>query len=204
MLQYLIHTFGYNQPFSISEIEYKDFSRTWKYNCIVELCQKGEVVHLERDVYYVPKKNKFGIVPFDPMKIIEKKYINDNENVQGYYSGKYLLYQLGISKVKPKTIEIYSNSETQRSKVVNISGKRLLLHKPRTKIDKHSAPVLCFLELMNGIDTETLDEYKRKLITDYITDNRITQRQITKYIPYFPDKTCRNLNESEVIYRVPQ
>ena len=85
MLQYLIHTFGYNQPFSISEIEYKDFSRTWKYNCIIELCQKGEVVHLERDVYYVPKKNKFGIVPFDPMKIIEKKYINDNENVQGYY-----------------------------------------------------------------------------------------------------------------------
>ena len=144
------------------------------------------------------------MVPFDQMKIIEKKYINDNENVLGYYSGKYLLYQLGISKVKPKTIEIYSNSETQRSKVVNISGKRLLLHKPRTKIDKHSAPVLCFLELMNGIDTETLDEYKRKLITDYITDNRITQRQITKYIPYFPDKTCRNLIESEVIYRVPQ
>ena len=204
MLQYLIHTFGYNQPFSISEIEYKDFSRTWKYNCIVELCRKGEVVHLERDVYYVPKKNKFGIVPFDPMKIIEKKYINDNENVQGYYSGKYLLYQLGISKVKPKTIEIYSNNETQRSKVVNICGKRLLLHKPRTKIDKFNAPVLCFLELMNGIDVETLDEYKRKLIADYINENRITQRQITKYIPYFPDKTCRNLIESEVIYHVTQ
>ena len=58
--------------------------------------------------------------------------------------------------------------------------------------------------LMNGIEVETLDEYKRKLIRDYITENRITQRQITKYIPYFPDKTCRNLIESEVIYRVPQ
>ena len=57
---------------------------------------------------------------------------------------------------------------------------------------------------MNGIDVETLDEYKRKLISDYITENRITQKQITKYIPYFPDKTCRNLIESEVIYRVPQ
>lgn len=57
---------------------------------------------------------------------------------------------------------------------------------------------------MNGIDVETLDEYKRKLISDYITENRITQKQITKYIPFFPDKTCRNLIESEVIYRVPQ
>ena len=53
MLQYLIRTFGYNQPFTISEVEYKNFSRTWKYNCITKLCEKGDVVHLERDVYYV-------------------------------------------------------------------------------------------------------------------------------------------------------
>ena len=204
MLQYLIRTFGYNQPFTISEVEYKDFSRTWKYNCITKLCEKGDVVHLERDVYYVPKKNKFGIVPFNVMKLIEKRYIQDGEKVMGYYVGQYLLYELGLSKVNSKTIEIYSNYETQRSKVVNICGKRLLLHKPRTKIDKHNAPVLCFLELMNGIDVETLDEYKHKLISNYINENRITQKQITKYIPYFPDKTCRNLIESEVIYRVPQ
>ena len=204
MLKHLIETFGCNQPFAISEITYKDYSQIWIYKSVAELCKKGEIVHLDRGVYYMPKKNKYGIVPFDPMKIIEKKYIKDNENVQGFYSGKYLLYQLGISKINPKTIEIYSNNETQRSKVVNICGKRLLLHKARTKIDKFNASVLCFLELMNGIDVEILDEYKRKLIADYINENRITQRQITKYIPYFPDKTCRNLIESEVIYRVPQ
>lgn len=204
MLKHLIETFGCNQPFAISEITYKDYSQIWIYKSVAELCKKGEIVHLDRGVYYIPKKNKYGIVPFDPMKIIEKKYIKDNENVQGFYSGKYLLYQLGISKINPKTIEIYSNNETQRSKVVNICAKRLLLHKARTKIDNFNASVLCFLELMNGIDVETLDEYKRKLITDYITENRIIQRQITKYIPYFPDKTCRNLIESEVIYRVPQ
>ena len=204
MLKHLIETFGCNQPFAISEITYKDYSQIWIYKSVAELCKKGEIVHLDRGVYYIPKKNKYGIVPFDPMKIIEKKYIKDNENVQGFYSGKYLLYQLGISKINPKTIEIYSNNETQRSKVVNICGKRLLLHKQRTKIDKFNASVLCFLELMNGIDVETLDEYKRKLIADYINENRITQRQITKYIPYFPDKTCRNLIESEVIYHVTQ
>ena len=204
MLKHLIETFGCNQPFAISEITYKDYSQIWIYKSVAELCKKGEIVHLDRGVYYIPKKNKYGIVPFDPMKIIEKKYIKDKENVQGFYSGKYLLYQLGISKINPKTIEIYSNNETLRSKVVNICGKRLLLHKARTKIDKFNASVLCFLELMNGIDVETLDEYKRKLISDYIAENRITQKQITKYIPYFPDKTCRNLIESEVIYRVPQ
>jgi branched-subunit amino acid transport protein len=74
----------------------------------------------------------------------------------------------------------------------------------KEKLSKIIVVNLCFLELMNGIDVETLDEYKCKLISDYINENRITQRQITKYIPYFPDKTCRNLIESEVIYRVPQ
>ena len=138
------------------------------------------------------------------MKIIEKKYIQDGENVMGYFAGRYSQHLLGIFKGTPNTIEIYTNNETKRARTVNVGGKRVYLHTARTKIDKHNAPVLCFLELMNGIDVETLDEYKRKLISDYIAENRITQRQITTYIPYFPDKTCRNLIESEVIYRVPQ
>ena len=113
-------------------------------------------------------------------------------------------YQLGLSKLKPNTIDIYTNNETQKTHRIKIANQNLILRKPRMKIDKFNASVLCFLELMNGIDTETLEEYKRKLISDYIAENRITQRLITKYIPYFPDKTCRNLIESEVIYRVPK
>ena len=138
------------------------------------------------------------------MKAIEKKYISEDENIFGYYSGAYLRYQLRLSKHKPNTIDIYTNNETQKTHRIKIANQNLILRKPRTKIDKVNASVLCFLELMNGIDVETLDEYKRKLISDYIAENRITQRQITKYIPFFPDKTCRNLIESEVIYRVPQ
>ena len=122
----------------------------------------------------------------------------------GYFAGSHLLYMLGLSKTRANTIDVFTNNETKDSKIVFIGGKRVRLHTTRTTVDKWNVSVLCFLELMNGIDTETLDEYKRKLITDYITENRITQKQITKYIPYFPDKTCRNLIESEVIYRVPQ
>ena len=106
--------------------------------------------------------------------------------------------------LKGRNVEIYTNEESRDLHKVKLGNYQISLRKPRTKIDKHNAPVLCYLELMNGIDTETLDEYKRKLISDYIAENRITQRQITKYIPFFPDKTCRNLIESEVIYRVPQ
>ena len=200
----LLNCFGYNEPFKTSEINFEDYSKEKICIEMTKLCKKGKVVRFETGLYYIPKTNKFGTVIFNQSKIVDKKYIKDGEQVFGYYSGTELEYRLGLTKVKPNTIVIYTNGETTRMRRVMVGSQRIILRKPRTKIDKFNASVLCFLELMNGIDTETLDEYKRKLITDYITENRITQKQITKYIPYFPDKTCRNLIESEVIYRVPQ
>ena len=200
----LLNCFGYNEPFKTSEINFEDYSKEKICIEMTKLCKKGKVVRFETGIYYIPKTNKFGTVIFNQSKIVDKKYIKDGEQVFGYYSGTELEYRLGLTKVKPNTIVIYTNGETTRMRRVMVGSQRIILRKPRTKIDKFNASVLCFLELMNGIDIETLDEYKRKLITDYITENRITQKQITKYIPYFPDKTCRNLIESEVIYRVPQ
>ena len=200
----LLNCFGYNEPFKTSEINFEDYSKEKICIEMTKLCKKGKVVRFETGIYYIPKTNKFGTVIFNQSKIVDKKYIKDGEQVFGYYSGTELEYRLGLTKVKPNTIVIYTNGETTRMRRVMVGSQRIILRKPRTKIDKFNASILCFLELMNGIDVETLDEYKRKLIADYITENRITQRQITKYIPYFPDKTCRNLIESEVIYRVPQ
>ena len=200
----LLNCFGYNEPFKTSEINFEDYSKEKICIEMTKLCKKGKVVRFETGIYYIPKTNKFGTVIFNQSKIVDKKYIKDGEQVFGYYSGTELEYRLGLTKVKPNTIVIYTNGETTRMRRVMVGSQRIILRKPRTKIDKFNASILCFLELMNGIDVETLDEYKRKLISDYIAENRITQKQITKYIPYFPDKTCRNLIESEVIYRVPQ
>ena len=200
----LLNRFGYNEPFKTSEIKFEDYSKEKICMEMTKLCKKGKVVRFETGIYYIPKTNKFGTVIFNQSKIVEKKYIKDAERVFGYYSGAELEYRLGLTKVKPNTIVIYTNGETTRMRRVMVGNQRIVLRKSRTKIDKHNSAVLCFLELMNGIDVETLDEYKRKLISDYINENRITQKQITKYIPYFPDKACRNLIESEVIYRVTQ
>ena len=201
---YLVKTFGYDSPFAFSEIDYSIYSRYQISRGLRKLCEDKKIVRFEKGLYYIPNKKNFGISIFRPIKVVEKKLIKDGENVFGYYSGSYLQYELGISKIKPAVIEIYTNEESRDLHRVKLGNYQIALRKPRTKIDKFNAPVLCFLELMNGIDTESIDEYKRKLITDYIIENRITQRQITKYISCFPDKTCRNLIESEVIYRVPQ
>ncbi|MBE6781505.1 MAG: hypothetical protein E7540_02135 [Ruminococcaceae bacterium] len=202
--EYLVKTFRYDNPFTFSEIVYPSYSRFQISRGLRKLCEEKKIVRFEKGMYYIPNIRKHGISIFRPIKVVEKKFIKDGEHVFGYYSGKYLQYELGISKLKPAIIEIYTNVESRDLHKVSLGNYQISLRKPRIKIDQFNAKVLCFLELMNGIEIETLDEYKRKLIADYINENRITQRQITKYIPYFPDKTCRNLIESEVIYSVTQ
>ena len=204
LIDSLIKQFGYNTPFMLSEIEKEDYSKQQIIKEITKLCEAKKVIRFERGMYYIPRKTKFGTSFFNQNKVIEKKYISDGDLVYGYYSGRYIQKLLGIIKCNINAIDIFSNNASKDVTKITVGSQLVILHKARTTIDKHNASILCFLELMNGIDVETLDEYKRKLITDYITENRITQRQITKYIPYFPDKTCRNLIESEVIYRVPQ
>ena len=64
--------------------------------------------------------------------------------------------------------------------------------------------MLSFLEMMNTIPSKFVDEDKKPLIEKYISDNRITRKDILQYAPLFPDKAIRTLVESELIYSVAQ
>ena len=48
------------------------------------------------------------------------------------------------------------------------------------------------------------DEEKRNILCDLIKKKSISRQQISRYAPLFPDKTMRNLIESEIIYYVAQ
>ena len=141
----LLNCFGYNEPFKTSEINFEDYSKEKICIEMTKLCKKGKVVRFETGIYYIPKTNKFGTVIFNQSKIVDKKYIKDGEQVFGYYSGTELEYRLGLTKVKPNTIVIYTNGETTRMRRVMVGSQRIILRKPRTKIDMFNASFLCFL-----------------------------------------------------------
>ena len=79
-----------------------------------------------------------------------------------------------------------------------------MLRKARTKITTANADVLSFLELMNDLDPQLLDDDKKASIVKFISDRKITRKDITTYAPVFPDKALRTLVESELIYSVAQ
>ena len=200
----LLKEYGYNEPILINEIQFQGYSRPWINKEINRLCDKNKLVRFEKGIYYIPKQTLLGNSILNPNKVIEKKYIRSNKDIFGYYSGYYLLNQLGITEQMPNIIEIYTNNESSKARDVRVGSQTVRLRRARTAVTSENAAVLTFLELMNIIDTDCFDEEKRQVVTEYILKNKISRRDITRYAPAYPDRAMRAMIESEVIYSVTQ
>lgn len=204
LFESILQQYGTNEPILSSEITFQEYSRPWIYKQLNQLCEEGRIVRYEKGIYYIPTWTPFGPSLLNPRKVIERKYISQGGDTVGYYSGVTLQNQLRLTTQMPNVIEIYTNNETTRVRDVCVGKQKVLLRKARTKITAANADVLSFLELMNELKTETLDDEKKAILTKLIADRNITRKDITTYAPFFPDKAMRNLIESEVIYSVAQ
>lgn len=199
---YLLRTFGANEPIMSNEIIFEDYSKPWIYKQLNTLVSQGKLIRFEKGVYYIPTQTVFGKSLLNPRKVIEKKYISGSDGRVGYYSGVTFQNRLGLTSQMPNVIEIYTNNETSKVRDVFVGSQKVLLRRARTKITDSNVAVLSFLELMNDVTPAFLDDEKKELIREFITVNGITRRKITEYAPVFPDKVMRNLIESEVVYSV--
>lgn len=204
LYQYLFDTFGTNEPFLTSEIQFSDYSKPWLYKELNKLCEEGMLIRYERGIYYIPTQTVFGPSLLDPNKVIIKKYIRQGSDVYGYYSGVTFLNQLRLTTQMPNTVEIYTNNEQSNARDIMVGSQKVLLRRARTTVSKSNAAVLSFLELMNSVPAQFFTEERKSIVQRYILENGITRKSVTKYAPLFPDKALRTLVESEVIYSVAQ
>lgn len=202
LYQQLLDEFGYNEPFFTEEITYENYSRAWLYKELAKLCDDGAIVRFEKGVYYIPTQTIFGASTINPKKVIEKRYIRGAGRVYGYYGGQILMNQLGLSTQMPNVLEVYTNNEASKVRDVDIGRQKVRLRSSRVDVTENNAAVLSFLELMNTLSANDLDDAAKAIVTKYIDDNGITRKDITSFAPAFPDRTMRNLIESEVIYHV--
>lgn len=200
----LLETYGTNEPIFSSEISFEDYSRPWISKQLAQLCEDGKIIRYEKGVYYIPTNTVFGKSLLNPRKVIERKYISNNGDIIGYYSGLTLQNQLRLTTQMSNVIEIYTNNEPTRVRDVLVGKQKVQLRRARTTITAANADVLSFLELMNTLDPVTLDEEKKSILISFIADRKIKRTDITTYAPYFPDNAMRTLIESEVIYSVAQ
>ena len=204
LYEYLLQQYGTNEPIISADIVFKNYSRPWVMKQLKSLCEDGKLIRFEKGIYYIPTDTVFGKSILNPRKVIEKKYINDGENIIGYYSGITLQNQLKLTTQMSNVIEIYTNNETTNVRDVMVGKQKVILRKARTTINSTNVAVLSFLEMMNNIIPRTLDREKKNRISEYINSNGITKQDIISYATVFPDKVMRNLIESEAIFSVAQ
>lgn len=200
----LLQTYGVNEPIFSNEISYQDYSRPWIAKQLTQLCAEGKLIRYEKGIYYIPTDTIFGKSLLSPRKVIERKYIVNNGDVIGYYSGLTLQNQLRLTTQMSNIIEICTNNETTRVRDVLVGKQKVQLRKARTEITTSNVAVLSFLELINDLNPALLDDEKKAILINFINDRRITRKDISTYAPVFPDKAMRTLVESEVIYSVAQ
>ena len=188
LYDYLLETFGKNEPIFLSDIRYKDYSDIWLKKELAKLCDSGQIIRYERGIYYIPIKTPFGNSILNPNRIIERKYLSEKGKRIGFYTGITALQQAGLSTQMPNIPEIQTNNENSKLR--------------RVKIDNDNIFVLQFLEMMNSISSGYFDDERRVVIKNWIRKCNISQELVTKYAPFFPDKALRNLIESGVIYYV--
>lgn len=199
---YLIKTYGYNEAIMLNEISFDGYSVPWIKKYLSKLCEEGKIIRFEKGIYYIPTDTLLGKSKLDPRKVVIKKYINDGDGEIGYYSGTTFINMIGLSSQMPNKLEIYTNNEAAKVREVSVGNLNVLLRRSRTEINSNNCAVMSFLELMNFTDASFYDDDKKKIVTKFIKENGITRNSISKYSPYFPDKTMRTLVESEVIYDV--
>jgi len=204
LYEYLLNTFGTDEPFYTTEIRYGKYSKPWLYKELNKLCKDGKIIRYERGIFYIPAKTIFGPSVLDPNKVITKKYIKDGDDTVGFYSGVTFLNRLHLTSQCPNVIEIYTNNEPSNVRDVTVGNQRVVLRRARTTVNGDNVAVLCFLELMNTVSAKFVDKDKKMIIERFISDNGITRKDILQYAPLFPDKAIRTLVESELIYSVAQ
>ena len=204
LFESLMQQYGVNEPILFSMLSFEDYSRPWIYKQLNQLCEEGKLVRYEKGVYYIPTQTPFGKSLLNPRKVIERKYISQGGETVGYYSGITFQNQLRLTTQMPNVIELYTNNETTRSRDVYVGKQKVRLRRARTRITAANADVLSFLELMNDLTSDLLNDEKKAIIARFISDRKITRKDIATYAPVFPDKAMRTLIESEVIYSVTQ
>lgn len=202
LYDYMVDTFGFNEPIFISDINFKDYSRIWVSKELARLCEDGKIIRYEKGLYYIPQNTIFGKSSLNPNKVINRKYLSENGESIGFIMGTAALQQIGLSTQVPNILEIQTNNESSKLRRVKVGSQEIILRKPKVKINNENVNVLRLFDIMSNTPANLLDIEKKRILKKWIKESGVTREQIMQFSSAFPDKAIRNLIESGAIYYV--
>lgn len=192
--------YGENTPIFFEDIANvcSGYTRGRVYQLIDAAMNGGLLAKAGYDCYYIPTTTPFGMSLLNPRKVIEKKYISNNDEVYGFYTGLVLLNSFGITTQMPNVIEVFTNNEATKARRVTIYNQTIIVKRARTTINNSNYKEMMLLELFNRADIRSIDARATQKIVDYMKQNNISVQGIMKYAKFVPARAIKNFMSSEV------
>jgi len=197
LYDYLINNYELNVPILINDINIKDMSDVNIRKQLSRLIEMKLIEKYAQGVYYLPKKTVLGVSKLSFEDVVNKKYISNDNEIYGFYSGLSFLNKLGISTQIPFTYEIVTNKETSRKRVITINNRNIILRKPYVEINKNNVLELQFLDFINSNSINLLKN-NYELIKEYI--KKLNKKVFVESLICYPAKTSKKLIESRLFF----
>lgn len=204
LLKRLEDKFGKDEPIFMSEIleEWKEYSKSRVIQLINEMVEEKLIYKYIKGVYFFPQFIEgwnFEYV-LDIRKIIRKRYIRDNNQVFGYYSGLSLDNMLGLTSQVPATVTVVSNKETTRVRTVKIKKVEYRIRSSKGEITNSNYKLYQLLEVFNKPEIEITYSQRKKLI-EYFGTN-LNQKVLFEIAKFYPSRAINNLIKEGVLNEI--
>ena len=204
----LYDDFGNNEPIIIKEIDSEnryDIDKDSFRKCLSRLHEEDKIERFDNGIYYFATLNQYfnEKSKLSENKVIEKKYIRDDNVVYGYITGYSFVNYLGLTTQVPQVIEIVTG-KISKSMTENFSTS-YKLKKTRVNITKDNYKFLQVLDLLT--DYMPLIEVDIRVVKDkvfnYLKGIKLTDTEIKKILIAYPAKTSKSIFTAgfdEIVY----
>jgi hypothetical protein len=199
LIDYLLKKYGTNKPIITEELVVPEISYDNLRKQLSRYNSQGILEKYSQGVYYIPKETIIGRSTLSIDDVINRKYITNDNDIYGFYSGLSFYNKLGISTQVPFVYEIVTNKEKSRVREITLKNQKIILRKPYVKINKNNYLENQFLDFINNANSNDLSD-NVDVLKKYIKDNNLNKNVILDLITYYPSKTSKKLIESRLLY----
>ena len=199
LIDYLLKKYGTNKPIITEELVVPEISYDNLRKQLSRYNSQGIIEKYSQGVYYIPKETILGRSTLSIDDVINRKYITNDNDIYGFYSGLSFYNKLGISTQVPFVYEIVTNKEKSRVREITLKNQKIILRKPYVKINKNNYLENQFLDFINNANSNDLSD-NIDVLKKYIKDNNLNKNVILDLITYYPSKTSKKLIESRLLY----
>ena len=182
----LRNKYGLNNPFLLEEISTKENYDVVK-TTLSRLVKSNKIRRYSNGVYYLPKNSILGELYPNYGEVLKKKYLENNGNTFGYYTGYTLLNMVGLTTQVSNIREICTNEETNIKRTTKVSNMNVILRKPLCEITNENVRYLQFIDIFRYCDLFALLENKDG-VKEFINENNLKRKEIMPYLDLAPHR----------------